>query len=224
MSTAEGGSIRVAVVDDQALVRAGVAAILSVQPDLEVVGEAADGAEAVALVERTSPDVVMMDVRMPGMDGIEATHRLRDHPCRVVMLTTFDVDEHVYAALRAGAVGYLLKDARPEVLAEAVRAAARGESRLAAPVLQRLVDSIAHGTGPGRPDTSRLTGLTAREVEVLALIARGMSNSEIAAGLFLSEATVKTHVARLLSKLGLRDRAQAVAVAYESGLVVPGEL
>jgi DNA-binding NarL/FixJ family response regulator len=215
-------SIRVLVVDDQPLVRAGLVAILTAQPDLEVVGEASDGAEAVERVAATHPDVVMMDVRMRGVDGIEATRMLRDDPCRVLVLTTFDIDEHVHAALRAGAVGYLLKDASPEALVDAVRAAARDETSLAPEVLRRLVADLVTRPGPGTVRPERLAGLSPREIEVLLLIARGRSNGEIASDLVVSEATVKTHVARLLAKLRLRDRAQAVAVAYEAGLVVPG--
>lgn len=214
--------IRVAVVDDQPLVRAGVVAILSTQSDIAVVGEAGDGADGVRLVEELGPDVVMMDVRMPGVDGIEATYRLRDHDCRIIMLTTFDVDEHVHAALRAGAVGYLLKDAPPETLIDAVRAAARGESRLSPEVLRRLIEDVAQRPGPGRPDHERIAALSPREIEVLAHIARGRSNAEIASELVLSETTVKSHVVRIFAKLRVRDRAQAVAIAYESGLVVPG--
>lgn len=214
--------IRVLVADDQPLVRAGLAAIVAVAADLELVGEADDGAVAVSQARSLDPDVVLMDVRMPRVDGIEATRQLRDHRCQVLILTTFDVDEHVLAALRAGAIGYLLKDATPEVIVDAVRAAARGETRLAPEVLDHLVADLVGRPGPGRPDPARLAGLSPREIEVLSQIAAGLSNAEIATALVVSETTVKTHVARLLAKLRLRDRAQAVAVAYEAGLVVPG--
>jgi DNA-binding NarL/FixJ family response regulator len=216
-------ALRVVVVDDQALVRGGIVAILATQPDLEVAGEAADGAEAVRVVRETCPDVVLMDVRMPGLDGIEATRRLADGPWAVVVLTTFDLDEHVYAALRAGAAGFLLKDTPPETLLESVRAAARGDALLAPAITRRLVEEFVRRPPPGTVVPERLAPLTPRECEVLAEIGRGHSNSEIAAGLFLSEATVKTHVTRVLTKLRLRDRAQAVVLAYESGLVRPGD-
>jgi DNA-binding NarL/FixJ family response regulator len=214
--------IRVVVVDDQPLVRAGLVTILGTAGDIEVVGEADDGESGVALVRELAPDVVLMDVRMPRLDGIEATRRLRDTSARIVVLTTFDLDEHVYAALRAGASGFLLKDAPPEALVEAVRASARGDALLAPAIVKRLVEEFVSGPPPGGGRPERLEVLTAREVEVLTEIARGLSNAEIAARLFLSEATVKTHVNRLLTKLRLRDRAQAVVVAYESGLVRPG--
>jgi DNA-binding NarL/FixJ family response regulator len=214
--------IRVVVVDDQPLVRAGLVTILGTAGDIEVVGEADDGESGVALVRELAPDVVLMDVRMPRLDGIEATRRLRDTSARIVGLTTFDLDEHVYAALRAGASGFLLKDAPPEALVEAVRASARGDALLAPAIVKRLVEEFVSGPPPGGGRPERLEALTAREVEVLTEIARGLSNAEIAARLFLSEATVKTHVNRLLTKLRLRDRAQAVVVAYESGLVRPG--
>ena len=215
--------IRVVVADDQLLVRAGLSSILATQPDLEVVGEAGDGGEAVRVVRELSPDVVLMDVRMPGCDGIEATARLADHPARVLMLTTFDLDEHVYAALKAGAFGFLLKDAPPEALVEAVRSAARGDALLAPAITRRLVERFVRGPAPGSGRPERLAPLTPRECEVLVEIARGLSNRDIAGRLYLSEATVKTHVTRLLTKLGLRDRAQAVVLAYETGLVRPGD-
>lgn len=215
--------IRVVVVDDQALVRAGLTAILQTQPDIEVVGEAVDGATGVLLVERLEPDVVLLDVRMPKLDGIEAARRLRDQACRIVMLTTFDLDEHVYAAMRAGASGFLLKDAPPELLVEAVRSAARGDALLAPAITRRLVEEFVRRPPPGRTTPERLSPLTPREVEVLSEIAHGRSNTEIASRLFLSEATVKTHVTRLLTKLHLRDRSQAVVLAYECGLIRPGE-
>ena len=215
--------IRVVVADDQGLVRAGLCSILATQPDIEVVGEAGDGAEAVRVVRALSPDVVLMDVRMPGTDGIEATARLAQGPSRILMLTTFDLDEHVYAAMKAGASGFLLKDAPPESLVEAVRAAARGDALLAPAITRRLVEEFVRRPAPGATRPERLDPLTPRECEVLAQIAHGRSNSEIARALFLSEATVKTHVTRLLTKLQLRDRAQAVVLAYETGLVRPGE-
>ena len=215
--------IRVVVVDDQGLVRAGLVSILATQPDLEVVGEAADGAEAVPLVRESDPDVVLMDVRMPGVDGIEATARLAECRAAIVMLTTFDLDEYVYAAMRAGARGFLLKDAPPEARLAAVRAAARGDALLAPEITRRLVEEFVRRPAPGSTRPERLEPLTDRECEVLGEIGRGLSNTEIAAKLFLSEATVKTHVTRTLTKLRLRDRAQAVVLAYESGLVRPGD-
>jgi DNA-binding NarL/FixJ family response regulator len=217
--------IRVLVVDDQALVRGGFRLILESQPGIEVVAEAADGREALAKARELRPDVVLMDVRMPGMDGLEATRQLLAgrEPPRVLMLTTFDLDEYVYDALRAGASGFLLKDVRPEQLADAVRVVAEGEMLLAPAITQRLVQQYVRRTRPGTTRPPGLDTLTDREVSVLRLIARGRSNAEIAAGLFLSETTVKTHVTHVFSKLGLRDRAQAVVVAYECGLVEPGE-
>jgi DNA-binding NarL/FixJ family response regulator len=215
--------IRVVVVDDQGLVRAGLVSILATQPDLEVVGEASDGDEALRVVRDTEPDVVLMDVRMPGTDGIEATRQLASESCRILMLTTFDLDEYVYAAMKAGASGFLLKDAPPELLIEAVRAAARGDALLAPAITRRLVEEFVRRPAPGVTRPEQLDRLTARETEVLAEVARGLSNAQIAERLFLSEATVKTHVTRTLTKLRLRDRAQAVVLAYESGLVRPGE-
>lgn len=215
--------IRVAVVDDQALVRAGLRLILESEPDIDVVGEAADGADAVELARRARPDVVLMDVRMPVLDGIEATARIQaDHiECRVVILTTFDLDEYVYAALRAGASGFLLKDTPPERLVEAVRVVARGDALLDPGVTRRLIERLGTMTpAPARPPG--LDELTDREREVLLLVARGLSNAEIADHLVLGEATVKTHLGRVLMKLGLRDRVQAVVFAYEHGLVTPG--
>lgn len=216
--------VRVVIVDDQALVRAGFRMILDGQPDIVVVDEACDGEQALAAWRRLRPDVILMDVRMPQMDGLEATRRLLEHgagACRVVILTTFDLDEYVYAALRAGASGFLLKDVSPEQLIAAVRLVAVGDALLAPAITRRLVERFARPSAPAVAHRA-LSTLTAREVEVLKLIARGLSNAEIAANLFLSEATVKTHVARILPKLGLRDRAQAVVLAYESGLVQPG--
>jgi DNA-binding NarL/FixJ family response regulator len=230
-------TIRVNIVDDQAMVRAGFAALLAAQPDIDVVGEAADGAEGVELCGRTHPDVVLMDVRMPQMDGLEAARKLLGpghdaaggadggaHRPKVLMLTTFDVDDYVYEALRAGASGFLLKDAPPADLIAAVRVVAEGEALLAPSVTRRLIADFARQR-PAPPSARglRLNGLTDRETEVLELLARGRSNTEIAEALVLAEQTVKTHVSRIFTKLGLRDRAQAVIFAYESGLVSPGE-
>jgi DNA-binding NarL/FixJ family response regulator len=216
--------VRVAVVDDQALVRAGFRMLLDAEDDLEVVGEAEDGDRAIDLCLRTRPDVVLMDVRMPVLDGVAATERLlrlagTDAP-RVLMLTTFDLDEHVYAALRAGASGFLLKDTPPEDLVHAIRVVAAGEALLAPSITRRLIATFVAQTPP--PAATPLEGLTDRELEVLRLMAKGLSNAEIAAELFLGETTVKTHVGRVLTKLDVRDRVQAVVRAYESGLVVPG--
>jgi DNA-binding NarL/FixJ family response regulator len=215
--------IRVLVADDQALMRTGFRMILDAQEDIEVVGEAIDGADAVRQFERLDPDVAVMDVRMPTMDGIEATRRLtaREPPARVLILTTFDLDEYVYEALRAGASGFLLKDRPPEELVAAVRVVANGDALLAPSVTRRLIEEFAKRTPVASRD--ELDELTDREREVVVLIARGLSNAEIARTLFVAETTVKTHVGHVLSKLGLRDRAQAVVVAYESGLVQPGE-
>ena len=219
-------TVRVLIVDDQALVRAGFRMILEAEEDMEVVGEAADGREAVTEARRLRPDVVLMDVRMPDVDGIEATRRLlaEDRSAvKVVMLTTFDMDEYVYDALRAGASGFLLKDVPPEQLVDGIRAVAKGDALLAPSVTRRVIEEFVR-----RPPASvrtlppKLEELTARELEVLKLIARGLSNAEIATELFVSETTVKTHVAHVLMKLGLRDRVQAVVAAYESGLVEPG--
>jgi DNA-binding NarL/FixJ family response regulator len=216
------GLTRVLVVDDQALVRGGFSMILESEPDITVVGEAADGVEAVRVVAEQSPDVVLMDVRMPRMDGIEATRRITAAGrARVLVLTTFDLDEYVYDAVRAGASGFLLKDVRPRDLAHAVRTVAAGDSLVAPAVTRRLLAEFVRRPPAGRR-AERLAALTEREVEVLALMARGWSNAELAADLVLSETTVKTHVTRILTKLGVRDRVQAVVVAYETGLVVPG--
>jgi DNA-binding NarL/FixJ family response regulator len=220
-------SLGVLIVDDQALVRAGFRMILEAEEDMEVVGEAADGREAVTEARRLRPDVILMDVRMPVVDGIEATRRLlgKDGTAvKIVMLTTFDMDEYVYDALRAGASGFLLKDVPPEQLVDGIRAVARGDALLAPSVTRRVIEEFVR-----RPPASvrtlppKLEELTARELEVLRLIARGLSNAEIASELFVSETTVKTHVAHVLMKLELRDRVQAVVAAYESGLVEPGE-
>jgi DNA-binding NarL/FixJ family response regulator len=218
--------IRVLVADDEALLRGSFRLLLDTSPGLSVVGEAENGARAVELARRHRPDVVLMDVRMPGTDGIEATRRICEAPgtagVHVLVLTTFDLDEYVYAALRAGAAGFLLKDTPPEDLLSAVRVVAAGESLLAPSVTRRLIAAFAALPSAGVPPVRALEGVTRRETEVLALIARGMSNSEIRDRLHLSAGTVKTHVGRLLAKLDARDRAQLVIAAYESGLVVPG--
>jgi DNA-binding NarL/FixJ family response regulator len=230
-------AVRLLIADDQALVRAGFRMILDAEDDLEVVGEAADGAEAVALARTLRPDVVLMDIRMPELDGIEATRRIVGAtapaatagvdadaaPVRVLMLTTFDLNEYVYEALRAGASGFLLKDVPPEQLAAGIRVVAAGEALLAPSITRRLIEEFARG-GAGAPAAPPpgLDELTARELEVFRLVARGLSNAEIAAELIVGETTVKTHVARVLMKLGLRDRVQAVVLAYESGVAVPG--
>ncbi|MEU6987759.1 response regulator transcription factor [Streptomyces sp. NPDC046324] len=216
-------TIRVVVADDQELVRSGFAMILDVQPDIEVVAEAGDGAEAVEAVRRHSPDVALLDIRMPRMDGIEACRTISgESGCRTVMLTTFDSDAYVYEALHAGASGFLLKDVRRDDLVHAVRVVARGDSLLAPSVARRLVEEYTRPARRApRPDP-RLDGLTARERETLLLLARGLSNAEIAAELVVSDHTVKTHVGNVLAKLGLRDRIQAVICAYESGLVTAG--
>jgi DNA-binding NarL/FixJ family response regulator len=218
-----GTSITVVVVDDQDMVRAGFAALLDAQSDISVVGQAADGQEALEVCAATTPDVVLMDVRMPVLDGVEATKRLADSTSRVLMLTTFDIDDYVYAALRAGASGFLLKDATPDELVAAVRVVAAGESLLAPAVTSRLIAHFARQPALVSTPPS-LTELTPREREVLVWVARGESNAEIAARLVLAEQTVKTHVSRIFYKLGIRDRAQAVMVAYETGLVSPGVL
>jgi DNA-binding NarL/FixJ family response regulator len=217
--------IRVLVADDQELVRAGFCVILDAADGITVVGEAATGAAAVALALEHRPDVVLMDVRMPEMDGLEATRLITANPAapKVVMLTTFDLDDYVYAALRAGASGFLLKDSPRADLIAAVRAAAAGDALLAPSVTRRLIEAFARRPAETLPSPSQLASVTARERDVLMLVARGRSNAEIAAALFVSEATVKTHVGSLLAKLGLRDRVQAVILAYETGLIVPGD-
>jgi DNA-binding NarL/FixJ family response regulator len=217
--------IRVLVADDQAMVRAGFAALLAAQPDLEIVGQAENGADAVELAAATAPDVVLMDVRMPVLDGIAATRRIlaRMPGTRVVVLTTFDVDDYVLDAIRAGASGFLLKDAPPDDLVAAVRIVARGDALLAPSVTRRLIERLAVRPASRPASPSAFPELTQREREVLVEVAKGRSNQEIAAALVIAEQTVKTHVSRVLGKLGLRDRAQAVVAAYESGLVVAGD-
>ena len=223
------------VVDDQAMVRQGFTALLDAQPDLSVVGQAANGSEAVSMARSVHPDVILMDVRMPEMDGLEATRQILSAtpgprpgmtiaapPPRILMLTTFDLDDYVYAALRAGASGFLLKDAPVADLVQAVRVVAAGEALLAPSVTRRLIADFASRAAAQRAKPERLRVLTPRESEVLTLIARGLSNGEIAATLVVAEQTVKTHVGRILTKLDLRDRAQAVVLAYETGLVTPG--
>jgi DNA-binding NarL/FixJ family response regulator len=216
--------IRVLIVDDQALVRAGFRMILEAQPDLEVVGEAGDGAAAIDAVRTLRPDVVLMDVRMPGVDGIEATRRLTEAgvPGKIVILTTYDLDEYVFDALAAGASGFLLKHVPPEELVRGVRVAASGEALLAPSITKRLIEEFAKQRAPVRASGTDLKSLTDREREVLTLLGRGLSNPEIAKDLKVGEATVKTHVAHVLDKLELRDRVQAVIFAYEIGLIKPG--
>jgi DNA-binding NarL/FixJ family response regulator len=217
--------IRVMLVDDQAMIRQGLRMILDAEPTITVVGEAADGRDALDVADRARPDVVLMDVRMPRMDGIEACRRLHERvdPPRVLMLTTFDLDEHVFAALDAGAAGFLLKDAPAEHLVDAICIVHDGEALLAPSITRRVIEEFGRRPRPDGADHAWLTQLTERETEVLRCIARGRSNSEIAAHLHLGEATVKTHVGRILAKLGARDRVQVVIAAYESGLVAPGD-
>jgi DNA-binding NarL/FixJ family response regulator len=214
----------VLICDDQALVRAGFRAILGSQPDIEVVGEAENGAEAVALADRRRPEVILMDIRMPVLDGVEATRRLvaSGSPARILVLTTFDLDEYVHAAIRAGASGFLLKDVMPANLLDAIRVVARGDALLAPSVTRRLLERFATTLPVGDYSNETLAQLTSRETEVLRLLATGLSNAEIASELVVTEATVKTHISSLLRKLGLRDRVQAVILAYESGLVKLG--
>jgi DNA-binding NarL/FixJ family response regulator len=220
-------TIRVVVADDQVLVRSGFTMLLSGEPDIDVVGEASNGAEAVALAASERPDVILMDVRMPVMDGLEATLRITGDESlgatRVVILTTFDLDEYVYEALRAGASGFLLKDGPADQFVAAIRGVADGGALLAPSVTRRLIEQFARRPPDTAAPPPELAELTDRELSVLKLLARGLSNAELAAELILGEATVKTHVARVLSKVGLRDRTQAVVYAYESGLVHPGE-
>nr|WSX50678.1 response regulator transcription factor [Streptomyces sp. NBC_00974] len=216
--------IRVMIADDQMMVRQGFTVLLNAQPDIEVVGQAVDGAEAVAKVAELAPDVVLMDIRMPGMGGIEATSLITGTPgsaVKVLVLTTFDLDEYVYEALRAGASGFLLKDASADQLAEAVRVIAAGEALLAPNITRRLITEFSRLGAPRAPSKTRIEELTERETEVLSLVAQGMSNAEIARHLVLAEQTVKTHVGRILVKLGLRDRTQAAVFAYETGLIRP---
>jgi DNA-binding NarL/FixJ family response regulator len=218
--------VRVLIADDQALVRTGFRMILGEEPSLSVIGEASDGLEAVEMALGLKPDVVLMDIRMPGIDGIEATRRILekalDPPVRILVLTTFDLNEYVYDALRAGASGFLLKDVPAEQLIAGVHLVASGEALLAPTVTRRLIEEFARrAPAPEPPDA--FGELTARELEVFGLVARGMSNAEIAESLVVSEATVKTHVARVLMKLHLRDRIQAVVLAYETGIITPGE-
>jgi DNA-binding NarL/FixJ family response regulator len=219
-------TIRVAVADDQPLVRTGFATVVAHTDDLELVGEAGNGEEAVALARSQLPDVVLMDVRMPMVDGIEATRRITTDPAcegvRIVILTTFDLDEYVYGALRAGASGFLLKDAAPEDVIAAVRVVAGGDALLAPSITRRLIERFAGLPAERRTDPQVLGRLTEREREVLTLVAQGLSNAEIAARIFVSHATAKTHVGRVLTKLGAHDRAQLVMLAYETGLVTPG--
>ena len=218
-------AVSVLIADDQALVRTGLRAILETQPDLRVVGEAVDGFDAVDLARRRCPDVALMDIKMPGLDGLEATRRIvaeAGDATAVLVLTTFDLDEYVYEALRAGASGFLLKDSPAEQLIDAVRTLAAGEALIAPAITKRLIAQFARAAPPSAQPPAAVDELTPREREVLLLIARGMSNAEIAAELVLSEATVKTHVKRVLSKLDVRDRVHAVVLAYESALVTPG--
>jgi DNA-binding NarL/FixJ family response regulator len=216
--------IRVLIADDQALVRGGFHSILAGQDDIEVIGQAEDGNAAVELTEQLRPDVALMDIRMPGIDGIEATRRIaaRGIVTRVLILTTFDIDDYVYEAMKAGASGFLLKTAPPQQLADAVRTIAAGDALLAPSITRRLIQQYVRRPPPGTTVPPGLEELTQRELDVLKLLARAMSNAEIAAELVVSDATVKSHVNRILSKLSLRDRAQAIVLAYEAGLVEPG--
>ena len=217
--------IRVVLADDQALVRGGLRALLANSDDLEVVGEAVDGRDALAVVNRTRPDVVLMDLRMPSVDGIAATRKITTDPrlsgVAVIMLTTFDEDDQIFAAIRAGASGYLLKDVEPDDLREAIRVVAAGDALLSASITRKVMEGIISGPA-GSADRARLNELTERECEVLAEVGRGLSNDEIAAEIHISPATARTYVSRMLTKLGARDRAQLVVIAYETGLVTPG--
>jgi len=218
--------IRILIADDQPMVRAGLRMILELEPDIDIVGEAADGNEAVAVAAATEPDVILMDVRMPDLDGLEATRRIvgsREDGPRVLILTTFDLDVYVYEALASGASGFVLKDIEPEKLVDAIRVIANGEALLSPTVTKKLIEEfVRRPPDVVRPAPRELEQLTAREAEIMALVARGLSNAEIAAQAFVSEPTVKTHVARILMKLGLRDRVQVVVYAYEHGLAKPG--
>jgi DNA-binding NarL/FixJ family response regulator len=219
-------SVRVLIADDQALVRAGFKMILEAEPEIQVIGEAEDGVEAVEMIKRLKPDVALMDIRMPRLNGLEATRQIvtgnGEVTTRVLMLTTFDLNEYVYEALRAGASGFLLKDVPAEQLINGIQVVARGEALLAPSITRRLIEEFAKNQPVERATPKEVEELTAREMEVFKLIARGMSNAEVAAELIVSETTVKTHVARILMKLHLRDRVQAVVYAYESGLIQPG--
>ena len=217
-------TIRAVIADDQMMVREGFSVLLNAQPDIEVVGEAVDGQDAIDKVTALEPDVVLMDIRMPVLNGLEATRQIvrAELPTRVLMLTTFDLDEYVYEALRAGASGFLLKDSSARELTDAVRIVASGDALLAPSITKRLISEFSQMGAPRAPSRARLADLTERETEVLALIAQGLSNAEIAAHLVVAEQTVKTHVGRILVKLGLRDRTQAAVFAYETGLVTPG--
>jgi DNA-binding NarL/FixJ family response regulator len=218
--------IRILIADDQALVRGGFRVILESEADIEVVGEAEDGRAALELAEDLRPDVVLMDVRMPGMDGIESTRRLlanTDGQSRVLMLTTFDHPEYLYQAIRAGASGFLLKNVSPPQLVHAVRATARGDALLDPVLTRRLLDEFVHRPEPGSRTPEQLSSLTNRELEILRLVAQGLTNAQIAQQLVIGEATVKTHVGNILTKLDIHDRVQAVVIAYESGLITPGD-
>jgi DNA-binding NarL/FixJ family response regulator len=218
-------SIRILIADDQAVVRSGFRMMLETEPDFEIVGEAQDGAEAIALVERRQADVVLMDIRMPGMDGLEATRRLAgpgvENPAKVIVITTFDVDDYVFTALRAGAAGFLLKDAQPEVLIDAIRQVHEGHGLIAPEVTRRLISEFA-AVSPDPSERTRLDALSDRERDVLLQMARGRTNAQIGEDLFVEETTVKSHVSSVLSKLGVQSRVQAVIAAYETGLVNPG--
>lgn len=217
-------TIRAVIADDQMMVREGFSVLLNAHPDIEVVGEAVDGQDAIHKVTALEPDVVLMDIRMPVLNGIEATRRIvrAELPTRVLVLTTFDLDEYVYEALRAGASGFLLKDSSARELTDAVRIVAAGDALLAPSITKRLIGEFSRMGAPRGPSRARLDDLTERETEVLALIAQGLSNAEIATHLVVAEQTVKTHVGRILVKLGLRDRTQAAVFAYETGLITPG--
>jgi DNA-binding NarL/FixJ family response regulator len=224
---AGGGSVtRVVLVDDQSLLRAGLRALLDAEEDIEVVGEAGDGEEAIALAKAQRPDVMLMDIRMPGVDGLHATRRIAADPdlagVRVVVLTTFEIDEYVFEALRAGAAGFLLKEAEPADIVHAVRVASAGDALLAPSVTRRVVETFAAGHAPNAPAVSGLDELTEREAEIVSLVGTGLSNADIAERLVISPATARTHVSRAMLKLGARDRAQLVVFAYEAGLVTPG--